>query len=178
MDKNIFVDLNLHGNKIKNVATPLNNTDAVNKAYVDHEITEAKPYVIQGRQTSTTGDVTLISGSYTEALEAYQSGRDVILELIVPDSSQFGGRYRRYHLYAALGTQNNLNFQADISGNKISFTLASGDVITNESASGYYEITSRKVTSLSSSSTDQQYPSAKCVYDMIGDIESALNALL
>lgn len=35
-----------------------------------------------------------------------------------------------------------------------------------------------KVTSLSSSSTDTQYPSAKCVYDLIGDIESVLDAII
>lgn len=39
------------------------------------------------------------------------------------------------------------------------------------------ESTTNKVTSLSESSTDTQYPSAKCVYDLIGDIESVLNAL-
>ena len=39
------------------------------------------------------------------------------------------------------------------------------------------EMTSNKVTALSSSSTDTQYPSAKCVYDIIGDVESALQAL-
>lgn len=36
------------------------------------------------------------------------------------------------------------------------------------------ENTSNKVTSLSSSSTDTQYPSAKCVYDLVGDIETLL----
>ena len=35
-----------------------------------------------------------------------------------------------------------------------------------------------KVTSLSSSSTDIQYPSAKCVYDIVGDVESILTTLL
>ena len=40
-----------------------------------------------------------------------------------------------------------------------------------------YEQTSNKVTSLSSSSTNSQYPSAKCVYDLIGDIETLINAL-
>ena len=39
------------------------------------------------------------------------------------------------------------------------------------------EVTTNKVTSLSSSSTDTQYPSAKCVYDLIGDIETALQTL-
>jgi hypothetical protein len=36
------------------------------------------------------------------------------------------------------------------------------------------EVTTNKVTSLSALSTDTQYPSAKCVYDIIGDIESLL----
>lgn len=47
------------------------------------------------------------------------------------------------------------------------------------------EDTSNKVQSsigLSSSSTDLEYPSAKCVYDhvnsLVGDIESALSALI
>lgn len=39
------------------------------------------------------------------------------------------------------------------------------------------ENTSNKVTSLSSASTDTQYPSAKCVYDLVGDIESLLAAI-
>ena len=39
------------------------------------------------------------------------------------------------------------------------------------------EKTSNKVTSLSASSTDTQYPSAKCVYDMIGNVEALLSAL-
>ena len=36
---------------------------------------------------------------------------------------------------------------------------------------------SNKVTSLSGSSTDTQYPSAKCVYDLIGDVETILQTL-
>ena len=48
--------------------------------------------------------------------------------------------------------------------------------------SSYYglsgkENTSNKVTSLTSQSTDTQYPSAKCVYDLIGDVESLINSL-
>lgn len=39
------------------------------------------------------------------------------------------------------------------------------------------ENTSNKVTSISSSSTDTQYPSAKCVYDLVGDIETILASI-
>ena len=42
---------------------------------------------------------------------------------------------------------------------------------------GNKEDKSNKVTSLSSSSTDTQYPSAKCVYDLVGDIETILTTL-
>ena len=38
-------------------------------------------------------------------------------------------------------------------------------LIDDDGASASYEETTNKVTSLSSSSTDTQYPSAKCVYD-------------
>ena len=40
-----------------------------------------------------------------------------------------------------------------------------------------YELLSNKVTSISSASTDTQYPSAKCVYDLVGDIESLLASI-
>lgn len=39
------------------------------------------------------------------------------------------------------------------------------------------QTTSNLVTAISSSSTDTQYPSAKCMYDLVGDVESALAAL-
>lgn len=48
--------------------------------------------------------------------------------------------------------------------------------ITSSALSGY-EQTSNKVTSISSSSTDTEYPTAKCVYDIVGDIETALHTI-
>ena len=39
------------------------------------------------------------------------------------------------------------------------------------------ETTDNKVTSLSNASTDTQYPSAKCVYDLIGNVETLLTNL-
>lgn len=40
------------------------------------------------------------------------------------------------------------------------------------------EHVSNKVTAISSASTDTQYPSAKCMYDVVGDIENALDAII
>ena len=57
-----------------------------------------------------------------------------------------------------------------------------GSVDTNTYLTSHQDIsgkenTSNKVTSLSSSSTDTQYPSAKCVWDLVGDIETLLAAI-
>ena len=40
-----------------------------------------------------------------------------------------------------------------------------------------YQLNSNLVTTMDSSSTDAQYPSAKCVYDIIGDVESLLSSI-
>ena len=53
----------------------------------------------------------------------------------------------------------------------------SNDVTTKLSKVDDKEDTSNKVTTLSSSSTDTQYPSAKCVYDLVGNVESLLASL-
>ena len=34
------------------------------------------------------------------------------------------------------------------------------------------------VTSIGASSTDLEYPSAKCIYDLIGDLETILNNII
>jgi hypothetical protein len=44
-------------------------------------------------------------------------------------------------------------------------------------ATANMQTTGNLVTSISSSSTDTQYPSAKCVYDIVGDVETLINAL-
>lgn len=40
-----------------------------------------------------------------------------------------------------------------------------------------YQTTRNLVTTISAQSTDSEYPSAKCMYDLIGDIETLINAL-
>ena len=46
-----------------------------------------------------------------------------------------------------------------------------------QSGTTSYEVATNKVTSISASSTDTQYPSAKCMYDIIGNVESLLAAI-
>ena len=52
-----------------------------------------------------------------------------------------------------------------------------GAITGLQSALNARQLTSNLVTSVSSASTDTQYPSAKCLYGLCGDIESLINAL-
>ena len=71
---------------------------------------------------------------------------------------------------------------AGLAGNNIAYigpqegtaTYVSGGTIIDVSTK---EDKADKVTSLSAASTDTQYPSAKCVYDLVGDIETLLAAI-
>lgn len=57
-----------------------------------------------------------------------------------------------------------------------SWVTGQGYLTAHQDISGKQD-KSNLVTSLSASSTDAQYPSAKCVYDALGDIETLLAAL-
>lgn len=56
-------------------------------------------------------------------------------------------------------------------------TVATTGAFSDLSGTSGVQMTSNLVRSISSSSTDTQYPSAKCVYDIVGDIETLINAL-
>lgn len=71
---------------------------------------------------------------------------------------------------------------AEAGASAITFTAVSGGVIYGLQLT-YQGVWStitplQKVTSVSSSSTDNEIPTAKCLYDLVGDIESLLLALL
>ena len=65
---------------------------------------------------------------------------------------------------------NNLTISADNNNNALS--AHQGYVLDQNK-----ENISNKVISISSSSTDDEYPSAKCVYNLVGDVESILQTL-
>ena len=64
-------------------------------------------------------------------------------------------------------------------GTAVSWGTESGNTVqlSVNNVSKTLILSSAKVTSLSSASTDAEIPSAKCVYDIIGDIETLLAAL-
>lgn len=55
--------------------------------------------------------------------------------------------------------------------------IVAGTGLTGSYSNDVLTINGNLVTSISSSSTDAQYPSAKCMYDIIGDIETLLAAI-
>jgi len=72
----------------------------------------------------------------------------------------------------------NLELQAAlVSGTNIK-TINSASILGSGNITTGDEQTSNKVTSISSSSTDTQYPSAKCVYDIVGNVEAVLDSLM
>lgn len=73
---------------------------------------------------------------------------------------------------ATSGSYNDLSDTPTIPSDTSDLTNGAG-YITSSALEGY-QTTSNLVTSLSNTSTDSQYPSAKCVYDIIGDIETVL----
>lgn len=65
----------------------------------------------------------------------------------------------------------------DSNGNLIDSGHKASDFLTQHQDISGKENTTNKVTSLSSSSTDTQYPSAKCVYDLVGNVNALLQNL-
>ena len=75
---------------------------------------------------------------------------------------------------ATTGSYNDLKNKPNIPSKTSDLTNDSGFLTQHQDISGK-EDKSNKVTSISSSSTDTQYPSAKCVYDLVGDIVTIIN---
>jgi hypothetical protein len=114
---------------------------------------------------------TILSGSIRNddnisaavAVAALEEGRDVLLVTISSDN-----RRRRFpaYIWSAQSGQEFVTFLKSKDDDSMSYTL-SNSVISDDCSLDYFEKTTNKVTSLSSSSTNTQYPSAKCAYDAI-----------
>ena len=70
-------------------------------------------------------------------------------------------------------------FYLNTTTNNIFMCVANGggSYTWQASAGNSKEDKSNKVTSISNTSTDTEYPSAKCVYDIVGDLDTILQTL-
>ena len=74
---------------------------------------------------------------------------------------------------SSVGDSDDLVLNQNDQTKKIAFSVIKSSIGTPQNV----ELTTNKVTTLSSASTDTQYPSAKCVYNIIGDVETILETL-
>ena len=105
-----------------------------------------------------------------KAVKIFVEGKGYLTSETEPDfNGSAAASITSANIIAWNGKQDALVFNTayNASSNKVATTSDIPDVSGKED-------TSNKVTSLSSSSTDTQYPSAKCVYDLVGDIETIL----
>lgn len=105
-----------------------------------------------------------------------------------PPSSPFPYATGDYFIVGNVGTTNYKPSGSEYVIGTASTTVETGDVAVDDTYyydgtnwrlqkndTSIYQTKSNLVTSISSSSTDTQYPSAKCVYDIVGDIETVLH---
>lgn len=110
-------------------------------------------------------------------IELEQDGNDLVINGTT-DTSQFYTKSEVNNLVNAKYTKPNTGIPKTDMATDVQTSLGKADTALQEhqDISGKEDKTN-KVTSLSASSTDTQYPSAKCVYDIIGDIETVLEEL-
>lgn len=140
--------------KITNAPTPNEQIDKINEIIDNINSSGGDVFV------ATYGTTTL-----SEATTAYNEGKTLfakntsgyIARMIIGDNSGF--TFEILNSMAGTGT----TITRPLMG---IWTLNSSGW---SSASAYLEVTGNKVTSLSSSSTDTQYPSAKCVYNSLSN---------
>ena len=109
------------------------------------------------------------------------------------------GKMTYFEVYSATGQKisvvadNNLSSTSENPvQNKVVYTALNSKVPTSRTVNGKAltsniilttsdisncESTTNKVTAINSGSTDSEYPTAKCMYDIIGDVETLINAL-
>ena len=97
------------------------------------------------------------------------------------NSSESLGGSISLHKIAKTGSYNDLVSKPTIPTTTSSVTSGSSEARTSGgayTALSAKENTSNKVTSISSSSTDTQYPSARAVYTQIGNVEAVLDQII
>ena len=141
---------------------------------------------------TASSDVVDIVGTYQE-LQNYDTsglGNNDIIKVLQDSTHNNAMTYYRWNKpnnewdYVGQEGPYYTKSEVDIALQGKQATLVSGTnikTINNSSILGSgnisVEVPSNKVTSLSSASTDTQYPSAKCVYDIVGNVETLLTTL-
>lgn len=122
------------------------------------KIEEIEPFVVKYGETT-----------YNEIVEAHNAGKECVMFDMV------GTFPCEYHLNAILPTM--LFFSCfEPSSNAMYWTRVASTNVWSRSSTAM-EVTSRKVNSITSASTTSQYPSAKAVWDLVGNINTILDTI-
>ena len=150
------------------------NLDGIKQNLLDYVQKEAKISIEEsveqaGKSAKDAGDAASVAEDAASVAEdAATSAADCARQA----SESLGLYYTKVQSDTLLaGKQNTLTFDTAPT-NDSSNPVTSGGVYT---ALAGKQDEANLVTTLSSSSTDSQYPSAKCVYDIIGNVETLLS---
>lgn len=147
---------------------PSTDKDLVNKLYVDTQDKTKQDTLVSGTNIKTvngssilgSGDISILSSYDNKSINVTSDGKLQTVGIIDTNS----------------GNADKLWTGTLVQYNAITSKDADTTYIITDDDLGY-ETTTNKVTSLSSTSTDSQYPTAKCVYDLVGNIETLLSSI-
>ena len=165
---------------------------------VDIDVNNLTNYELK-TNTGSTIELSINSSTYVMTLNLKNSAGTIIstgtidlpLETMVVNASydsttkeivltlQSGSTVRFSVADLVSGLQSEITPSNKLSSDLVDDTNSINKFVTSTEKSTWNakEDSSYKVTSINSNSTDTQYPSAKCVYDIVGDIESILTTL-
>ena len=138
----------------------------------------------QGKYTKTTNEAEVALGEFNNSVSGSSTfGNSGNTLFSVGNGTADNARHNAFEIrqngdiYITLNGQD-VKLQDQLGGGGASYSAGTGIDITNNviSVSGVVE-TSAITTNITSSSTDAQVPSAKAVYDIVGDIETLLSQI-
>lgn len=171
-------------NQLSNKPQINNVTLSENKSLSQLGIQPAGNYALSSELPTKTSDLTNDSGFITEYTETDPTVPSHVKNITQANitswnnKSDFSGNYNDLSNKPTIPTKTSDLTNDSRFVNEQTLESSINDVLVyvdmNFPDISGKENTSNKVTSLSSSSTDTQYPSAKCVYDIVGNIETVL----
>lgn len=154
-------------NSVNNLANYYKKTETYTKAEVDSKVSSVYKY--KG-SVATFGDLPSTGQVIGDVYNVEEDGSNYAWNGTIWD--KLGGEIDLSDYYTKSQTDTLLGGKVDNSTLNNYYTKTRTDELLGDK-----EDESNKVTSISSESTDIQYPSAKCVYNIVGDIATTLDTI-
>ena len=152
------LDMNMH--RIINIADPVDNNDLANKSYVGTKVSEE-----EGRAKAAEEEEKNVRIASDNALE----------QLI--NNEKTDRENANSAIINSIGDATITFSQGGVVKGTISTNQKTNATIQLDATPANVQTKDNLVTSISASSTDEQYPSAKCMYVIVGDIETLLQSV-